>query len=154
MKVIIRRPTVDNAFELSGIICNDGILRNDLGIKKDDYPTPKDFLLKISDWEKKYNSETFAIIAGDNAIGIISLTHIDKINKKARIGYWVGSEFRNKGYCSKGFEELLKIARIKGIESVSSKIAIDNPSSFHIWKKLKAVEKVCEKDKTNYTLQL
>ena len=154
MKVFIRRPTIDDSRDLSEILCHDDILRNELRIKNNEYPTPEAFLQKVSDWEKKYNSDTFAIVAGKQAVGTISLTHIDTINRNARMGYCVGSEFRRNGYCSKGVEELLKIAHIKEITTISAKIADDNPMSYRIWKKLGAIETPCSPGKCEYTLQL
>lgn len=154
MKVFIRRPTIDDSRNLSEILCHDDILRNELRIKNNNYPTPEAFLQKVSDWEKKYNSETFAIVAGKQSVGTISLTHINTINRKARMGCWVGSKFRRKGYCTKGVEELLTIAHIKGIKTISSKIENDNPASYTILKKLGAKEMACCSAKTEYTLQL
>jgi Acetyltransferases, including N-acetylases of ribosomal proteins len=45
---------------------------------------------------------------------------------KARIGYWICSEYWGKGYTSQAFLKILCFERVKGIERVSAFIAKDN----------------------------
>jgi RimJ/RimL family protein N-acetyltransferase len=155
MKVIIRKPNQTDATQLATILCQDNTLRSDLGIAEDNRPTAEAFLKKLTEWCRKNNSETYAIIINDDdAIGTISLSHIDTEKRKARMGYWIGSIYRKKGYCSQAVTKILELARVKKIDSISAKIADDNPASFRIWKKLGAEPIPSEKGKTEYKLQI
>jgi len=58
---------------------------------------------------------------------------MDLANKKARVGYWVGSELRNRGIGKEAFELILSIAKSKGIEVLESDIDKSNLFSIKIW---------------------
>ncbi|MBU2702947.1 RimJ/RimL family protein N-acetyltransferase [Sporomusaceae bacterium BoRhaA] len=60
-------------------------------------------------------ADMFAIVLGEKAIGTISLSHQNTINHTARIGYWLGSAYWNKGYASKAFQLILDQAKKREI---------------------------------------
>ena len=89
---------------------------------------------------------------GNEFAGMISLSHIDEKLRTARIGYWVGSRFRNKGICSEAFRMILEIARDKGIVEFRSDIDKDNVYSLKVWEKYCPV--IVEKNEKQVTISL
>jgi len=75
----------------------------------------------------------FAIVLDKLAIGTISLSHQDVNNRKARIGYWISSNYWGNGYASQAFSQVINFAKLKRIEYVSSSIKDDNLASKRIW---------------------
>lgn len=84
-----------------------------------------------ADWFKKGNAVDWAIELkdGKKLIGCISLG-INKIHKRAELGYWIGEEFWSQGFCSEaavgaihyGFESL-------HLNKITSRHMSENPSS-------------------------
>ena len=77
----------------------------------------------------------FAIVLDKLAIGTISLSHQDVINRKAQIGYWIGSNYLGNRYASEAFSQVLNFAKLKRIDYVSASIKDDNLASKRIWQK-------------------
>jgi len=89
-------------------------------------------------WSKKNKAQIFAIIMNYNAIGLISLSRINKIKKTAKIGYWIASKYWNKGYTSDAFKQILSFAKDNNIKLVSCSIPKENITSWVIWRKFNA----------------
>lgn len=70
----------------------------------------------IEDGFQKKNAYIFAIRESQigKLIGAIGL-HIDLGNNKAEVGYWIGENFRNKGYVTEALQEVLKF----GFETIN-----------------------------------
>jgi ribosomal-protein-alanine N-acetyltransferase len=132
--VYIREPTQEDSRRLASLLCEDGILRRDLGMAREDRPTGEAFDRHIRDWCRSRNAITYAIVLGDGtAIGTISLSHIDREDHSARIGYWIGSSYRNRGYGTKAFERVMAEAFSQDILRVRASIERDNLPSRRIW---------------------
>ena len=142
--------TLESAEDMVRLLGTDEIVRKELGIDKSEFSAAEEFEF-VQEWCKKKNSESFEIRCDNEFAGLISLSHIDLVNKSARVGYLVGSRFRNKGIASKAFEALLKIAKSKGIFEVQSDIDKDNEYSLRIWDKYDPV--IEEKDEKLYTIK-
>jgi RimJ/RimL family protein N-acetyltransferase len=97
--------------------------------------TPDQFVEHNKQWAERTNSKMFAIVLNHEAIGSISLSHIDPESKTAQIGYWLSSNHWGKGYGSSAFEKILAVARETGISRVSSTIKKDNVRSRALWLK-------------------
>lgn len=97
--------------------------------------TPDQFVEHNKKWIEKTNSKLFAIVFNHEAIGSISLSHIDPENKTAQIGYWLSSNHWGKGYGSLAFALMLEEARSIGISTVTSTIKKDNSPSKVLWSK-------------------
>lgn len=98
----------------------------------------EDFISQNKKWSDENQAELFAVMLEERAIGMISLSHIDKNNKRAQIGYWLASAYWNQGYASQAFSQVLVMAKNKGLESVSGSVPMDNIASQVIWKKFGA----------------
>ena len=63
-----------------------------------------------ADMYQQGSAVQFAVILKqtNTLIGCMSFFGISKINSKAEIGYWVGVDFWNKGYCTEAAKSLVK----------------------------------------------
>jgi ribosomal-protein-alanine N-acetyltransferase len=104
--------------------------------------TGNEFITFCKEWSYSRNADMFAIVLDKLAIGTISLSHQDRINHKAQIGYWLSSNYWGKGYTSEAFSLVLSFARLKGIEYVSASIIEDNLVSKRIWERYGAIIKL------------
>jgi RimJ/RimL family protein N-acetyltransferase len=84
-------------------------------------------------WAEKNHAKMFAIVLRRTAIGMISLSHINRQKQTARIGYWLASSQWHKGYTSAAFAQILILAKSMGITAVSCAIEKDNAASQAIW---------------------
>lgn len=126
------------ADDLVDIINTDEKLRVELGSKEK--TTKRDeFTSTIQQWQNRTNSKTFAIVLHDKAIGSISLSHIKEDERIAQVGYWIGSNYWNKGYTTQAFAQILDLARKLKIKLVTCSIKKDNFASKIIWQKFNAV---------------
>lgn len=150
--ISIKPFTHEVAEELCRVFQTDAVLRKELNMPDRSRFSADEELLFISEWNKKNNSESFAIRYGDEFAGMISLSHIDLAKNKARVGYWVGSEFRNRGIGKKAFELILRIAKSKGIEVLESDIDKSNLFSLKIWEKYNTV--ITEKNERQVSVKI
>ncbi|OOM07218.1 GNAT family N-acetyltransferase [Clostridium saccharobutylicum] len=125
------------AIQLVEILNYDIILQDSLGSKRC-IISKDDFIKYNNEWSKNSNSEIFAILLNNNAIGIISLSHQNIEEKKAQIGYWIGSKYWRKGYTSQAFSQILGYAKRKEIKYLNAKIQKDNIASQKIWQQYSA----------------
>jgi len=131
----IKEPGRREAEQLAALLREDDGLRGELGIAADDRPEGEDVLEKLREWCRKRRATTFAIMAGDTAIGTISLSHRSEEGRTARIGYWVGTRYRRCGHGTRAFATILRRAAAEGITSVSSSVAAWNEGSRRIWER-------------------
>ena len=55
---------------------------------------------------------------------------INKNNKKAEIGYWVGEDFWNQGYCTEAMRKVIKYAfEDKKLNKITCRHMMINPAS-------------------------
>lgn len=133
----------DQVKELLNILSYDKKLIKSLNGKKKTVSDEK-FIADNKQWSKDNNAKIYSIMRTNNSIGLISLSHIDIQNKKAKIGYWIVSKYWNKGYTTEAFGQILDIAKENNIKFVSCSIPKDNQFSKRIWQKFNA--KFKEKD--------
>lgn len=126
--------TLQSAGEMTMLFATDEVVKKELGLDSVVYVAEDEFIF-VSDWCRMKKAEQFVIRYGKEFAGMICLSHIDLKNKSAGVGYWIGSEFRNKGIGSEAFRLILEVAKSKGIQVLRSDIDKDNVSSLKIWKK-------------------
>jgi len=144
--------THEAAKELCSLFKTDAVLRTELNMPDRSKFSADEELLFISEWNKKNNSESFVIRYGDEFAGMISLSHIDDEKKSARIGYWVGSEFRNRGICKDAFGLLVSAAKERSFKILESDIDKSNVYSLKIWEKYNP--EIIEKNEKQYTVRM
>ncbi|MCK5132022.1 MAG: GNAT family N-acetyltransferase [Candidatus Sabulitectum sp.] len=152
--ITIRKPTHQDAVQLSSMLCNDDILRADLNLGADFKPDSIDVLKDLENWCESRNAVTYAVLLHNKTVvGTISLSHINSEEKAARIGYWIGSRYRSLGYCSRAFKLVVNEAVERGIAKLITTIAEDNIHSRRIWDKLGGYAAGKDKDRVIYELQ-
>jgi RimJ/RimL family protein N-acetyltransferase len=153
-RIAIREPTQSDAAQLAAMLCVDTVLRRDLGIPAGDRPTAEDFLRKLADWCPPRRATTYAIVADDDAVGTISLSHRSPDGLSARIGYWIGSGRRRLGHCTRAFAAVLAQAASEGIVSVSATIAVGDIPSRRVWERHGAVATAVSAGRLKYELTI
>ena len=112
------------------------------------------FRAKTNLWCRDMNAEFFGIYRKIDLVGTISLSKQNKKEKQANVGYEIFNEFRGKGFASKAFQLMIKIAFSKGFLILKSKILKENRISINIWKNSGATFKESDHDKLDVTLPL
>lgn len=153
-KVILREPTERDAEQLAALLREDAVLRQELGLLPDDLPTASDFLRKLAEWGEPRRATTFSIVVSETAVGTISLSHRSTDGRSARVGYWIGSAYRHRGYASQGFAAICGRARAEGIHSLSAQVATENLGSRRVWEKAGATASDPVDGKIRYELHL
>lgn len=71
----------------------------------------EEWISKHQEWFEKGQAVDWAIVLNENSklIGCISLG-MNKIHQRAEVGYWIGEENWNKGYCSEAAKAAFKYA--------------------------------------------
>jgi [ribosomal protein S5]-alanine N-acetyltransferase len=136
---ILKELNPEQVKELMYILNNDIKLLEHLGNDKPISISYSEFVSHNKDWISKYNAQIFSIIANNEAIGLISLSHINHKDHTAKIGYWITSKYWNRGYTSLAFKQVLNLAREMNITHVSCSISKNNKESKAIWQKFDAV---------------
>lgn len=99
--------------EITDMLNLDEELRNDLDLMDASMLSIYDLKFSLQEWTKKSNSSFYIIILDDIAIGMISLT---KEKNTAKCKYWIGTEYRDKGYEAEVLEKIITLARKKKLQ--------------------------------------
>lgn len=135
------------------MISTDRVLKKDLGFGEDDKLDADEFLEDIRKWCHSRDAISFAILLhGKTAVGIISLSRIHSREKSARIGYWIGSDYRSNGYCTAAFKLVVNVAAGMSLTKLISTIAQNNLHSRQIWDKLGGYVTGEDKGRLSYEL--
>lgn len=82
---------------------------------------------------------TYAITLRDSGelIGTIGLMDFTKRSNHARIGFWIGLPYWNKGYCTEAGKAVLEYGFVeRGLNRIHTAYMINNPASGRVLKKL------------------
>ncbi len=97
----------------------------------------EEWIAKHQEWFEKGVAVSWAIELKTKSklIGCISLA-INKIHNRAELGYWVGEEFWNNGYCSEAAITVVKFAFDSiGLNKITSRHMAENQSSGKVMQK-------------------
>ncbi|WP_121641917.1 GNAT family N-acetyltransferase [Bacillus vallismortis] len=87
----------------------------------------------IPDWRREYadlNSIEAGLLYDDSLCGMIGLHHLDQINRKAEIGYWIAKEYEGKGIMTAACRTLITYAFEElGLNRVALCAAVGNHKS-------------------------
>ena len=151
--VIIREIKEKESKQLADLLNEDHLLRSYLGFLPDLIITATEVQSKIEEWTKSKSAMCFGIMEEDIIRGMISLSHIKLEKGTGQIGYWMGSDHRNKGICSQAFELVIQKAHELGLHTVSSTISVENRPSRAIWEKHDARVIPISSEKLRYELK-
>ena len=97
----------------------------------------EDWISKHHEWFKEGLAVNWAIVLkeSDNIVGSISFG-LNQIHNRAELGYWVGEEFWNKGYCSEAAVEAIRYGfKELALNKITSRHMSENPSSGKVMQK-------------------
>jgi len=151
-EITLEEPGSREAAQLAAMLCEDDVLRGDLGMGPDRKPTADSFLEHLAEWCASRRATTYAILADDVAVGTISISHRSPDGRSARVGYWMGSRHRRQGHCTRAFEAVLARAAAEGIRCVSATIAADNLPSRRLWERQGGVPSEVSEGRLRYEL--
>jgi len=91
----------------------------------------KDFVtLQIDNWNKNIEYTYSVKNKKGDFLGVVSLQMFDTQNDVASIGYWMNTQFTNKGYCTEALKLLISQAFIPlNLIRVEIIVAIENKAS-------------------------
>lgn len=128
MKIEIKKLSLRDAKEFKRILDNKERKWYGKYLSKP-YPLPK-IKKYIRHQLKIKNYIEFAILVDNKFVGTICLEKIDKINKKASVGYWVAKPYRNRGIATKAVELTVKFGFNKlKLKRIYAKVDEDNIQS-------------------------
>lgn len=140
--------------QLADLLCKDPVLREELGFPNADTITPESIYSDIKTWQRKKSATCYGIFRNNEITGMISLSHQNAEEKKARIGYWIGTAYRRKRIASEAFAEILSKAQKMGFTTVSSKIDKTNYASISIWRKYKPKAKEISTEQVEFEIDI
>jgi len=91
------------------------------------------------DYRKKRSIYELAIILKESGklIGLVSLYNLDKENNRAKIGYWLGRDYRGKGYASETVKKMIEFGfKELNLNKLSAKALLENEKSNRLLEKL------------------
>ena len=152
--ISIRNIRLEDAEAIAVFRADDTLLHKAAGMRRKRC-SAQEVLDDWYSWQKEHNAICMGIVLdGVTTVGTISLSHIDETNRTAGIGYWLGSAYWGRGYCSAAFDLTLTLAQRLNIRQVSSKIEKTNQASRRIWLRRGGVEHVLSETRIRYTIDL
>lgn len=112
------------------------------------------FLTFTQSWCREKAAVSFAIVDGtDTAVGLISLSHINKVVGHARTGIFLSSRHAGRGIGAIAFSQLLSFARNQGVSRVGGDIPEAQSAPPAIWTSVGAVVRLDENGDTVAEIQ-
>ena len=69
-------------------------------------------------------------------VGVISIDNIDKINRNAEVGYWIGKEYWNRGIATESLTLVIDYAfNILDLHKLYASVFVQNAASIHVLEK-------------------
>ena len=152
--VELREPDIAEAAAIAELLNRDIQLRADLRCRDDFSTSAEGVLGTLAEWCQAKRAVSYAILADGVAVGVISLSQIDPMTRTGRIGYWVGSAHRRRGYCKAALALVLREARRRGLRAVSASVHRQSLASTRLWENLHAAAEPEPTGHLLYTLSL
>lgn len=80
----------------------------------------EEFVRYTAEWCHAHRAESYAVVLGGAAIGLISFSHIDPVAAEARCGWWLTSRQWGQGHKAEAFAQLRALARARGIRRLGA----------------------------------
>lgn len=124
------------AARLADILNRDADLPPEFRPRPGAPPETAESVLSVAErWSEQRDARVFAIVLEGEAIGSISLSHIDRKRGRARTGYFIAASHQGRGYGTAALRRLLELAREEGISAVSASLPAGPSASRRIWAK-------------------
>lgn len=124
----------ESAAQIADILSHDEVLARALNPGTElSQVTPDEYYWTTRVWEKKTGGRVYAIIEQKEVVGVIS--YRPQSDSVATLGYWIRSDYWNRGLASRALRLFRKVAKAKGISHITADIPRDNPATLAIWRK-------------------
>ena len=136
-KVSLETPLkIHSADELSEL-ANDESIGKTIGSRVFPYPYAKEDAMFFIEKNREENGKPFIIdwfISFEGRkVGIIGLGEIDYENRNAHVGYWINSQFRNKGIATTALGLVVNYSmNAMNLHRLHTKVMHNNPSSMRV----------------------
>lgn len=95
------------------------------------------YLQRVNEETLNETNEIFSIWLKEEFAGLVGFNHIDHLNKKAEIGYWLAEKMQGKGIITVCIESLISYAFQKlKMNRLTIKVAVGNKKSAAIPRRL------------------
>jgi len=138
--------------ELSALIASDTILQEDFGIIDSTVPDREKVMLDFNSWCESHSGIMHSLKLNNNFVGLITLSKIDSISRSARLGLWLGSQYRAKGYGSQAIKLISELALQMDLIRLSGSVEKSNAASSRLWEK--SGGRIVEYGKNNLEYQI
>jgi len=140
---LLLRPFIESDAATVELLLNDKEIASNT--RTIDYPYPQgageDWIAKQKRWRETGDGYGFAICllgedGGQTLIGAIGL-EINKADHNAELGYWLGRDFWNQGYCTEAARSVIEFGfEILGLRRITSEHMLRNPASGKVMEKV------------------
>ena len=113
--------SIEDNSKLMSIVNEDVLLREELGLIKL-YENSEDFKNIGMKWASLNNGNIYTIIYNNEAIGVVSLSSIDKQKQFSNFGFWIKSEYWNTEIEYYAFSLLREKAKYLGIKKFKQRV--------------------------------
>jgi ribosomal-protein-alanine N-acetyltransferase len=106
------------------------------------YNNLKEVQEQMQYYEAQYNNNNgmyWAMLSRENSdfIGVIGITNLSQLHKKAELGFWILPQFFNKGYTTEAAKTVLQFCfNNLGLNRVEATVETENKASLKLLKKL------------------
>ena len=139
---------------ISTLINSDFTLQEEFGFKPESVPTGSQVEKDFCDWCNSHSAKMYSTFKDGQFIGLVTLSRIDYDHKSARLGYWLGSKFRQQGHGSVVFKMILYLINTMGITQINGSVNPSNTPSRRLWEKNGAILIETEGKNLEYGLKL
>ncbi len=95
------------------------------------------YLQRVNEETLNETNEIFSIWLKEEFAGLVGFNHIDHLNKKAEIGYWLAEKMQGKGIITVCIESLISYAfQMLKMNRLTIKVAVGNKKSAAIPQRL------------------
>ena len=103
----------------------------------DNLPAAQKYLQCVADSGEEGNLFEWHIFAGDQLCGAVRINHIERENRKASVGYYLGEKYLGKGLATSSVRAVLKFAFQRlGFNRIELKCASNNVASQRVAERL------------------
>jgi len=153
-EIYIRPLHQEDYDKIAKLINSDLTLQKEFGFQPESIPTGSQLEKDFQAWCKSHSARMFVVYKSALFMGLFTVSRLDSVSKSARLGYWIGSQFRHKGYGALIFKMMLTQLASMGITELRASVNPANIPSRKLWEKNGALRVESETENLEYQLKL